>query len=119
MFPAHVNNLEVFKKAYSASLKVHHTTLEFPKFEQFEIASQLRRSSKSICANLIEGFGKNQSSKETARFITMAIGSCDEVKLFLIYAKDLGYLTKESYSQAASEYSEIGAMLYGLKNTLN
>ena len=82
--------LNVFRRAYALSLESHRESRGFPKWEQFELASQLRRASKSICANLVEGLGKNQSPKETCRFIEIAIGSNDEVRLWLQYAKDLG-----------------------------
>ena len=57
------DKLSVFKKAYDLSLAIHKQSLTFPKFEQYELASQLRRSSKSICANLGEGMSKQASSK--------------------------------------------------------
>ena len=72
------DRLDVFRKAYDLSLAVHKRSLAFPKFEQFELASQLRRSSKSICANFGEGMSKQASAKDVIRFLRMAIGSCEE-----------------------------------------
>ena len=48
-------DLEVFRRAYRLSLEVHRASLEFPRIEQFALADQVRRASKSICANLAEG----------------------------------------------------------------
>ena len=57
--PAHrFDDLEVFKRAYRVSLEVHRMTLKMPNIEQYGLADQIRRASKSICANLAEGFGK-------------------------------------------------------------
>ena len=53
-----VEDLEVFERAYRVSLELHQASLEFPRIEQFALADQLRRASKSICANLAEGFAK-------------------------------------------------------------
>ncbi len=53
-----VEDLEVFRRAYRLSLEVHRASLEFPRIEQFALADQIRRASKSICANLAEGFGQ-------------------------------------------------------------
>jgi hypothetical protein len=50
-----VEDLEVFRCAYRLSLEIHKSSLEFPRIEQFALADQLRRASKSICANLAEG----------------------------------------------------------------
>ena len=53
-----VEDLEVFQRAYRASLEPHRASLQFPKIEQFAgLADQIRRASKSICGNLAEGFG--------------------------------------------------------------
>ena len=53
-----VEDLEVFRRAYRLSLEIHKSSLALPRIEQFALADQLRRSSKSICANLAEGFAK-------------------------------------------------------------
>jgi hypothetical protein len=57
-----VEDLEVFRRAYRSSLEIHRSSLEFPRIEQFALADQVRRSSKSICANLAEGFAKQSYS---------------------------------------------------------
>ena len=51
-------DLAVFQRAYALSLVIHKVSLGFPKHEQFGFAEQIRRASKSICANIAEGFGK-------------------------------------------------------------
>ena len=51
-----VEDLEVFRRAYRVSLEVHRASLGLPRIEQFALADQLRRSSKSVCANLAAGF---------------------------------------------------------------
>ena len=51
-------DLMVFRRAYQISLEVHRISLQFPRVEQFGLAEQIRRASKSICANVAEGFGK-------------------------------------------------------------
>jgi four helix bundle protein len=106
--------LDVFKKAYDLSLIVHRRSLSFPKFEQFELASQLRRSSKSICANVGEGMSKQASPRDVVRFIRMAIGSCDETRIWLKYARDLGYINADDYERFHEAYCEVGKMLTGV-----
>ena len=49
-----VEDLKVFRRAYRLSLEIHKSSLALPRTEQFALADQLRRSSKSICANLAE-----------------------------------------------------------------
>ena len=59
-------DLEVFRRAYRLSLEVHRVSLGFPRIEQWALADQIRRASKSICANIAEGSagraGRNPSS---------------------------------------------------------
>ena len=108
--------LEVFKRAYRVSLEIHKASLTFPSSEQYAgIADQMRRASKSICANIAEGSGKQAYSKaEFRRFIAMAIGSADEMRLWLRYCFDLGYLEESSWREWRDSYEEIAKMLTGL-----
>lgn len=107
--------LEVFQRAYRTSLEIHKVTLKFPKIEQFGLADQIRRSSKSICSNIAEGFGKqNHSTAEFKRYISMAIGSSDEMRVWLRYSLDLGYIEEMEWQTWRAEYQEISKMLQGL-----
>jgi four helix bundle protein len=109
-------DLEVFRRAYALSLEIHRVTLEFAAIEQRALADQMRRASKSICANLAEGFGRQRMSKpEFGRFLMMAIGSSDEMQIWTLYARDLGYLRAETAQRWRGEYREIARMLWGLR----
>ena len=108
-------DLDVFRRAYRLSLEVHRASLGFPRIEQWALADQVRRASKSICANIAEGFGKQRQSRtEFHRFIAMAIGSADEMQVWTLYARDLGYVDAEPAERWQSEYREIARMLQGL-----
>ena len=112
--------LDVFQRAYKVSLEVHRFTLSMPQVEQRILADQLRRASKSICANLAEGFGKQGLSKtEFRRFVLMSIGSADEMRVWLRYCLDLEYLDSQKWEQWRNEYEEIARMLQGLSKRLS
>ena len=114
-FANRVEDLEVFRRAYRLSLEVHRASLEFPRIEQFALADQVRRASKSICANLAEGFGRQQQSKpEFRRFLMMALGSADEMQVWTMYCRDLDYIGADTAERWQSEYREIARMLAGL-----
>ena len=67
-------DLEVFQRAYRVSLEIHRASLSFPAVEQRALADQIRRASKSICANIAEGYAKQHVSlAEFKRFLVMAI----------------------------------------------
>ena len=110
-----VDDLEVYRRAYRVSLEVHRASLELPRIEQFALADQLRRSSKSVCANLVEGFAKqSRSAAEYRRSLTVAIGSSDETQLWLRYCVDLGYVEEVAGRRWIADYVEISKMLQGL-----
>ena len=108
-------DLEVFQRAYRLSLDVHRMSLQFPAIEQRALGDQVRRASKSICANLAEGFGKRFSSTaEFRRFLAMAIGSADEMRVWTRYCLDLGYIDETTWQQWRDAYQELAKMLHGL-----
>ena len=114
-------DLEVFRRAYRVSLDLHRASLLFPKVEQFAgLADQMRRASKSICGNIAEGYGKRRRSKaEFKRYLLMAIGSADEMQVWLRYCADLEYIDQKRCVQWRNEYREIARMLQGLYTTLS
>ena len=111
--------LEVFQRAYKVSLEIHRASLKFPRLEQYGLADQIRRASKSICANLAEGFAKsNRSSAELRRFVQMALGSADEMRVWLRYCLDLEYIDQERWQAWRDEYEAIAKMLQGLSKSV-
>ena len=113
-------DLEVFRRAYRISLDLHRTSLQFPKVEQFGgLADQMRRASKSICGNIAEGFGKQRRSRaEFKRYLLMAIGSADEMQVWLKYCSDLEYIDRKACERWRDEYRQIARMLQGLYSSL-
>ena len=109
-------DLVVFQRAYRLSLDLHRASLLFPKIEQYAgLADQIRRASKSICGNIAEGFGKQrQSDGEFKRHLRMAIGSADEMQVWMKYCADLGYADQETSERWRDEYHQIARMLQGL-----
>ena len=103
--------LRVYQRAYKNSLEIHRISLEFPKYEQYELANQLRRATKSIVLNIAEGYAKSKSLPEFKRFLMMALGSNDEVRVQLDYCRDLNYITQEQHEHFEAEYVVIGKML--------
>ena len=112
-------DLNVYRRAYVISLQIHQASLNFPKIEQYALRDQLRRSSKSICANIAEGFVRQRSSTpEFARFLLIAEASAEEVCVWLEYAKDLKYITAEQFIVWDNEYLIIASMLSKFRKTL-
>jgi four helix bundle protein len=109
-------DLEVYQRAYRLALELHKFSLEFPRIEQFALADQIRRASKSVCANIAEGFARQRSSSaDFQRFIVMALGSSDEMKVWLSFCADLGYVTATDVKRMRDDYSIVARMLHGLR----
>ena len=98
--------LRCFRRAYRLSLEVHRASLEFPRIEQSALADQLRRASKSICANLAEGFGRQRHLEAGVPSLSarrIGIGRRDAV--WALYCLDLGYIERRlRRSAGAGEY---------------
>ena len=108
-------DLEVFRRAYRLSLEIHRTSLSWPVIEQRALGDQMRRASKSICANVAEGYSRQKRSKaEFRRFLQMAIGSSDEMRVWVRYALDLGYIDDPTWQRWRDEFQIISRMLQTL-----
>ncbi len=83
--------LDVWKKAHQATLEIYRITRGFPDDERYGLSSQMRRASVSIGGNIAEGFGR-MKPPDKARFYTISQGSAEELRYYLILAKDLDYL---------------------------
>ena len=114
-------DLDVFKRAYALSLDLHRISLTFPKIEQYGgLGDQLRRASKSVCALIVEGNGRQSlSSKEFGRYLAMAIGSAEEARLWCRYAADLGYVEGGQSDAWRDELGHVIRMLQGLRSRLD
>ena len=84
---------------------------ELPKFEMYEEGSQIRRSAKSVVANIVEGFGRRRYKGEFVQFLTYAVASCDETKAHLDILHETGSLPKSRYDYFIAGYRELGAEL--------
>lgn len=71
-------NLRVWKLSRELSIDIHKMSLDLPKFELYETGSQIRRSSKSVRSNIVEGYGRRRYQNDYIRFITYALASNDE-----------------------------------------
>jgi four helix bundle protein len=107
--------LKVYEESYATALAMYRETASMPKEETYGLISQIKRAATSIPLNIAEGYGKRENENEFRRFLLMAIGSCDEMKVLLDFCKDLGYLANDKYQRYTQTYNEIGRMLNGLR----
>src|SRR5260221_2112241 len=88
-------NLQIWKLARELSIEIHAMTLTLPKFEQFEEGHQIRRSSKSVSSNIVEGYGRRFYKQDFIKFIIHSLSSNDETAEHLELLLETKSLTDE------------------------
>lgn len=81
-------SLEIYRSAHELGVRIHHFSLKLPRFENYESGSQLRRASKSISANIVEGYGRRRYKSDWIKFLIYAHFSCLETQEWLEYVLD-------------------------------
>lgn len=104
--------LEVWKKARDLRKQISSVTKTFPKEETYRLADQLLRSSRSISANIAEGFGRFHH-QENIQFCRIARGSLYETLEHIICAVDENYITKELYQNLRMQFDVVLKLLNG------
>jgi len=95
------------------TLSAYKITTGFPKHELVGLASQIRRCSSSIPANIAEGCGR-MGNAELHRFLQIACGSANELEYHFLLARDLGYLSAPDYNSLHKELLDLKRMLVSL-----
>ena len=109
-----VLDLEVFKLSYQLAMEIFNVSRHFPKEERYSLTDQVVRSSRSISANIAEGWGKRIYESEFKKHLIYAMGSLEETKMWLYFAKDCLYLPEEKFIDLNAKYDELGARVYKL-----
>jgi four helix bundle protein len=107
-------DLKVFQLAYKLCMDVFEITKSFPKEERYSLVDQIRRSSRSIPANIAESWKKRLYPKMFISKIIDAAGEAGETEVWLDVSKDAGYISMETYNDLISKYAEVNRMLYGM-----
>jgi four helix bundle protein len=117
--PKSFKDLDIYLLSKELSIKVHALTVDkLPGFEMYEEGSQIRRSSKSIVSNIVEGFGRRKYKNEFVQFLTYSIASCDETKVHLEILRETGSLKKELFENLFDRYEELGAKLFNFREAV-
>lgn len=104
-------NLRVYKLAYKLAMEIFEVSKVFPKEEKYALTDQIRRSSRSVCSNIAEGYRKRIYPKHFKSKMTDADGEASETEVWLDFARDCEYIGDEVHQKLYSEYEEVGKML--------
>jgi len=106
-----------YQKAYHLAMVIFHESKKFPKEERYALTDQIRRSSRSVAANLAEGYRKRQYPKMFLSKLAEADGEATETQVWLDFAHDCGYLAPEQCDLLIKGYEEVGRLLGGMMAT--
>lgn len=107
-------DLKVFQLSYSSAKDVFNLTKRFPREELYSLTDQIRRASRSVAANIVEGWAKREYENIFKRQLVDASGSCEETKLWLSFGLDCGYISQTDFATLSEKWDEVGKMLHGL-----
>ena len=106
--------LEVYQVAMSAAQRVFEITKSFPPEEAYSLTDQVRRSSRSVGAQIAEAWAKRRYVRHFTSKLTDADAEVQETQHWLAVACACGYLSTDEATELCSEFKSIGRMLYSM-----
>jgi four helix bundle protein len=110
-------NLNVYTMAFRLASSIFKMTKKFPAEEKYELSSQIRRSSRSVCSNIAEGYRKRIYPKHFVSKMTDADCEASETCVWLDFALDCDYISVEEFRTLIQQYEEVGKMLGSMINS--
>lgn len=104
-------DLTVYKKAFELSMDIFRISKKFPEEEKYGLTSQIRRSSRSVCANVGEGYRKRKYEAHFVSKTTDADMENTETQVWLDFALACKYISKEIYDKFINQSEEVGRLL--------
>lgn len=109
-------DLNVYKLAFETAMEIFHLSKKFPVEEKYSLTDQIRRSSRSVCANIAEGYRKRLYPKHFTSKMTDADAEASETCVWIEFAKNCNYIDENIKIELLSKYDEIGRMLWSMIN---
>lgn len=116
MYAQSAKDLEVYKLAYEQAMELFHLSKSFPPEERYSLTDQVRRSSRSVCANLREAWAKRKYIAHFTSKITDCDGENSETETWIDFTKDCQYINLENYNRLIERNRTIGKMLGNMIN---
>ena len=104
-------NLIIYNKTFTLAMDIYHTSKNFPKEELYSLTSKIRRSSRSVCSNIGEGYRKRRYEAHFVSKISDSDMENTETQVWLDFAFACKYITKEIFNDFNERSEEIGRLL--------
>lgn len=110
-------DLEVYNEAFRLALEVFKVTQSFPREERYALTTQMRSASRSVAANIAEGWAKRRHALIFKRHLLDSIGSVNEMLVWLDMALAHGYVGERPHASLSESYNVLGKRLFQLMTT--
>ena len=111
----HFRDLDVYRRAFDAAMKIFELTKTFPSDERFSMVDQMRRASRSVCSNIAEGWRKRRYISVFRNKMTDAMQEASETQCWLEFACACRYITDDVFQNLDAEYEGIIGMLSSME----
>jgi four helix bundle protein len=105
-----------YQLSFDLAVEIFNISKTFPKEEKYSLVDQIRRSSRSVSANIAEAWAKRRYPKSFILKLTDSIGEANETEVWLDLSLKHGYLQEEKYTKLYEKYQELGRILFGMIN---
>ena len=112
-------DLKVYQLAYKLAMDIFLLSKSFPREERYSLTDQIRRSSRSVAANIAEGFRKRRYPNHFVSKLTDCDAEGTETQVWIDFAFDCGYLSQVNRTRLTTGYEEVGKMLSGMMSDPN
>lgn len=109
-------DLKVYQLAYRMAIEIFDASKLFPKEEKYSLTDQIRRSSRSVPANIAEAWCRRKYPKSFVNKLIESAGEVGETEVWLDFSHDHGYLEKIKHSYFVNKYNEVSRMLTSMIN---
>ena len=109
-------DLLAFKKGYELAMEIFTLSKNFPSEEKYSLTDQIRRSSRSVCTNLVEAYRR----RRYIDYFISKLNDCEtenaETQVWLDFAHDCKYITSEKYNLLTTKNDEVGKLVWYMIN---
>jgi four helix bundle protein len=111
----HFRDLEVYQKAFKASMRIYEISKAFPVEEKYSLTDQIRRSSRSVCSNLAEAWRKRKYTAVFKNKLTDSMQEASETQSWLEFCLACNYIQKALFDELDNEYEGIILMINAME----
>jgi four helix bundle protein len=109
-------DLKVFQKSFDVAMQIFELSKRFPKEETYSLTDQIRRSSRSVSANISEAWGRRKYERSFVAKLTDSEGEARETQTWLLFSLKCNYINEEQFDNLNNQYNEIIGMLVVMMN---